>query len=170
MKAGREILPEVRIKGRRIKEGALLLSYAVVAGLVLLLDRVTKFLVMGKMQEGQSIPLIPPVFYLTYVQNRGAAFGFFQGRVMLLSAIAVVFLLVVLTQWKRIMAKSPFVRWGVTISLVGALGNLFDRLRWGAVIDFLDLRVFIFNVADVAIVFGVALLFWEVLVHDRKVG
>ena len=123
---------------------------------------------MANMTEGQSIPLIPPFLYVTYVQNRGAAFGFLQGQVALLSAIAVVCLLFIITQWNKIMAKSSFVRWGVLIALAGAIGNLLDRLRWGAVIDFLDIRIFIFNVADVAIVLGVALLFWEVLVHDRK--
>jgi signal peptidase II len=144
------------------------LSYAITAGLVLLVDRISKFLVMTHMQDGESIPLLPPVFYLTYVRNKGAAFGFFQGKVVLLSAVALICLLLVLTQWKRIKTKSAFVRWGVVISFVGAVGNLIDRLRWGAVIDFLDIRIFVFNVADVAIVLGVALLFWEVLVHDPK--
>ena len=146
----------------------MLLSYVVVACLIFLADRLSKYLVMANMTEGQSIPLIPPFLYVTYVQNRGAAFGFLQGQVALLSAIAVVCLLFIITQWNKIMAKSSFVRWGVLIALAGALGNLLDRLRWGAVIDFLDIRIFIFNVADVAIVLGVALLFWEVLVHDRK--
>jgi signal peptidase II len=146
----------------------MLLSYVVVACLIFLADRLSKYLVMANMAEGQSIPLIPPFLYVTYVQNRGAAFGFLQGQVALLSAIAVVCLLFIITQWNKIMAKSVFVRWGVLIALAGALGNLLDRLRWGAVIDFLDIRLFIFNVADVAIVLGVALLFWEVLIHDRK--
>lgn len=146
----------------------MLLSYAIVAGIIFLVDRLSKFLVMTQMVEGQSIPVLPPLFYLTYVQNKGAAFGFLQGQVALLSAIALICLLVVLTQWKKLMAKSAFVRWGVVISFVGAVGNLIDRLRWGAVIDFLDIRIFVFNVADVAIVGGVALLFWEVLVHDRQ--
>ena len=146
----------------------MLLSYVVVACLIFLADRLSKYLVMSNMTEGQSIPLIPPFLYVTYVQNRGAAFGFLQGQVALLSAIAVVCLLFIITQWNKIMAKSSFVRWGVLIALAGAIGNLLDRLRWGAVIDFLDIRIFIFNVADVAIVLGVALLFWEVLVHDRK--
>ncbi len=146
------------------------MNYAIVAGLILLADRLSKFFVMSTMAEGESISLIPPLLYLTYVQNRGAAFGFLQGQVVLLSAIAVVCLLFILTQWKRIMAKSVFVRWGVLIAFVGAIGNLIDRVRWGAVIDFLDIRIFVFNIADVAIVFGVALLFWEVLVHDRKNG
>src|SRR5690625_954555 len=146
----------------------MLLNYAIVAALILIVDRLSKFLVITKTSEGESIPLIPPVFYLTYVQNKGAAFGFLQGQVVLLSAIALVCLLFVLTQWKKIMTKSTFVRWGVVISFAGAVGNLIDRLRFGAVIDFLDIRIFVFNVADVAIVLGVALLFWEVLVNDRK--
>lgn len=146
----------------------MLLKSLIVAGLILLADRLSKYLIMARMAEGQSIPLVPPLLYITYVQNRGAAFGFLQGKVVLLSAIAVICLLFILTQWKMIMTKSAFVRWGVVIALAGAIGNLIDRLRWGAVIDFLDIRIFVFNVADVAIVFGVGLLFWEVLVHDRK--
>ncbi len=86
----------------------------------------------------------------------------------MLSLVALVCLSLVLMHWKKLKAKSAFVRWGVVISVVGALGNLLDRLRWGAVIDFLDIRIFVFNVADVAIVLGVALLFWEVLVHDPQ--
>lgn len=146
----------------------MLLKLIITASLILLADRLSKFLVMARMTEGQSIPLIPPVLYLTYVQNRGAAFGFFQGKVILLSAIAVLCLLFILTQWKMIMTRSAFVRWGVFIAFAGAIGNLIDRLRWGAVIDFIDIRIFVFNIADAAIVFGVALLFWEVLIHDRQ--
>jgi len=148
----------------------MLVSYAITAGLILLADRLSKYLVMANMAEGESVPLIPPFLYITYVQNRGAAFGFFQGQVALLSAIAVVCLLFIFTQWNKIMAKSAFVRWGVIIALAGAVGNLIDRLRWGAVIDFVDIRIFVFNVADAAIVLGVGLLFWEVLIHDRREG
>lgn len=146
------------------------MGYAIVAALILVADRLSKYLVMANMAEGESVPLIPPFLYITYVQNRGAAFGFFQGQVALLSAIAVVCLLFIFTQWNKIMAKSAFVRWGVIIALAGAVGNLIDRLRWGAVIDFVDIRIFVFNVADAAIVLGVGLLFWEVLIHDRREG
>lgn len=148
----------------------MLLNYVLLAGFILICDRLSKFLVINRMIEGESIPIIPSFLYLTYVRNQGAAFGFLQGQVIFLSAIAVVCLLFILTQWKKIMERGPFVRWGVVISLVGAIGNLIDRLRWGAVIDFVDVIIFppIFNIADVAIVFGVALLFWEVLVNDRK--
>lgn len=146
------------------------MNYALVAGLILICDRLSKFLVMTRMVEGESFTLIPSVLYLTYVRNQGAAFGFFQGQVIFLSAVAVLCLLFILTQWKKIMAKGLLVRWGVVISLVGAIGNLIDRVRFGAVIDFIDVVIFppIFNVADVAIVLGVGLLFWEVLINDRK--
>jgi len=148
----------------------MLLNYALVAGLILICDRLSKFLVMTRMVEGESITLIPSFLYLTYVRNQGAAFGFFQGQVIFLSAVAVLCLLFILTQWRKIMAKGLLVRWGVVISLVGAIGNLIDRVRFGAVIDFIDVLVFppIFNIADVAIVLGVGLLFWEVLINDRK--
>ncbi|NMA61269.1 MAG: signal peptidase II [Firmicutes bacterium] len=146
------------------------MNYALVAGLILICDRLSKFLVMTRMVEGESITLIPSFLYLTYVRNQGAAFGFFQGQVIFLSAVAVLCLLFILTQWRKIMAKGLLVRWGVVISLVGAIGNLIDRVRFGAVIDFIDVLVFppIFNIADVAIVLGVGLLFWEVLINDRK--
>ncbi len=144
------------------------MRYFITAGLILVIDRLSKFLVMVKMAEGESIPVLAPILYITYVRNKGAAFGFFQGRVIFLSAVAVLCLLFIFTQWKKIMSKGAMVRWGVIISLVGAIGNLIDRLRWGAVIDFIDVRFFppIFNVADAAIVMGVALLIWEVVIRD----
>ncbi|NLJ79657.1 MAG: signal peptidase II [Firmicutes bacterium] len=144
------------------------MTYFFIAGLVFISDRLSKLLVVSKMAEGESIPLISPVLYLTHVQNKGAAFGLLQGKVFFLSALAILCVILVLTQWRKIMGKSAFVRWGVTISIVGALGNLIDRLSWGAVVDFIDFRIFpIFNIADIAIVFGVGLLFWEVLFCDR---
>ena len=76
------------------------MSYALAAGLILLADRVSKHLVMANMHDGESIPIIPPIFYLTYVQNRGAAFGLFQGRVAVLSLVALVCLSLVLMHWK----------------------------------------------------------------------
>ena len=68
--------------------------------------------------------------------------------------------------WKKLKAKSAYVRWGLEIRVVEAEGRLLDRLRRGAEIDFLDIRIFVFNVADGSIGLGVALLCWEFLVHD----
>lgn len=140
------------------------MRYALAAFLIFVSDRVSKWIVMKSMVEGQSIPLIPPVFYLTYVRNPGAAFGLLRGRALFLSLCSAAGLFFVLVRWKHIAQKSALVQWGVALGAAGALGNLVDRLRWGAVIDFIDVPVWpIFNVADVAIVGGVVLLFWEVL-------
>lgn len=68
-----------------------------------------------------------------------------------------------------ISSQSKYVRWGVALAVAGTVGNLIDRIRVGAVIDFIDITIFpIFNVADMSIVVGVALLFLEVLVNDRQ--
>src|SRR5699024_4111911 len=111
------------------------LNYLFLAGLILIADRISKWFVMTKMVEGQSITVIPSFLYFTYVQNEGAAFGLFQGQVIILSAVAVVCLLFILTQWKKIMAKGILIRFGMIVSLAGAVGNLIDRLLYRAVID-----------------------------------
>ena len=110
------------------------------------------------MRLGESIPVIPPVLYLTHIKNDGGAFGILggQGSILLLaSAVAVVFLLWMLLEGPpaRITAL------GCGLILGGAAGNLLDRLKTGEVTDYVDLRVWpIFNTADAAIVLGVAAL------------
>lgn len=145
------------------------MKFILAVGLILISDRVSKLLIMSRLVEGQSVPLIKGFLYLTFVRNKGAAFGLLQGKVVFLSILAILCLTIVLTQWRKIAKQSFFVRWGVTISVAGAAGNLIDRLRWGAVVDFIDIQIFpIFNIADMAIVLGVGLLFWEVLFHGRS--
>jgi len=121
------------------------------------------------MVEGESIPILAPVFYLTYVRNSGAAFGLLKGGAPLLAGLALLGVVLAAWQWKRIMAQGWRVRWGTAAALSGALGNMIDRLVYGSVVDFFDIRIWpIFNVADLAISCGVVLLFWEVLAHDRR--
>lgn len=165
---GRKTPPDAELSTDRRRGGVVYLIYAIVTTLILIADRLTKMLVMSKMVEGESIPLLPPVLYFTYVHNKGAAFGFLKGQVIFLSLVSLAFIVVIATQWKKIKAKSFFTRWGIVISFAGAIGNLIDRILYRSVVDFIDIRIFIFNIADVAIVLGAALLFWEVVIHDRK--
>lgn len=145
------------------------MRYFLTAFLVLSADRLSKFWVMQHMVEGESIPVIPPIFYLTYVQNTGAAFGLFRGKASLLAAIALVGIALAAWQWKRIVSQSARVKWGLAAALSGAIGNMLDRMAYGSVIDFFDIRIWpIFNVADLAISCGIVLLFWGVLAHDRR--
>ena len=129
-------------------------------------DQLTKRLVDHQFAPGESLPLLPSVLRLTYVQNRGAAFGIFQGQQLLFIGLA----LGVIVWLGRELAIRPSVsravRWGCALVLGGAVGNLVDRLRLGYVVDFIDFRIWpVFNVGDSAITIGVALLVWRSLIH-----
>jgi signal peptidase II len=146
-----------------------LLSVLVVAA-----DRVTKWLVSTRLEVGDNLQVIPHIFAISHVENPGAAFSLFNdssspARVRwmllifsLLAAIAV--LVALLKLGRRITATSV----ALALILGGALGNAYDRLRFGYVIDFLEVHIIHyhwpdFNVADSAIVVGGILLLFDAL-------
>ena len=101
-------------------------------------------------------PILPNVFHLTLVHNTGVAFGLLQGYGLLitLGTCAVI----VGLWWSRFFTLST------GLILGGAIGNLIDRLRIGAVIDFLDFRIWpVFNLADSCITIGALLMAWQIL-------
>ncbi|MFN3422940.1 MAG: signal peptidase II, partial [Armatimonadota bacterium] len=109
---------------------------------------------------GSSIPILPNAFHITHTQNPGAAFGLFPNATMLLVVVALFVSAILL--W---LGRQGFDRRRVAVAtgmmLGGALGNLIDRIRFGAVTDFIDLRVWpIFNLADTALTMGAFLLLW----------
>jgi signal peptidase II len=126
-----------------------------IAGAVLLLDRLTKAWVRHHFFLGESRRIVS-WFYLTYVQNTGTAFGFFQGNNRALLILAFLILGALLYGARGLSERGGF--WGalgVALVLGGAVGNVMDRIHFGLVIDFLDFRVWpIFNVADSAISVG----------------
>ena len=145
----------------------------VIAAIVLLLDRATKWLVAQKIALYDSIPVIPGFFRLTHVQNRGAAFGIFdespsEWKVWMLIVFSLAALVIVtILLWKNSFALTAT---GVALSLVlgGAAGNLWDRMFEGRVTDFLLFYLGqhiwpAFNIADSAIVCGALLLVAEIL-------
>lgn len=135
----------------------------------MVIDQATKWIISSSFVQGESIPVIGNFFYLTYVKNPGAAFGLFLRMQWLLPIVGFGAIILVFLFRRQISQQSLLVKWGICISLGGAIGNLIDRIRFGAVIDFIDFRIWpIFNFADIAIVGGVALLFWEVLTDGRK--
>jgi signal peptidase II len=150
-------------KGRHIGAGAL-------AGLVVLLaDQVSKWAILGPLDlpaRGQIV--LAPVLNLTMVWNRGVTFGlltgFGAGGSWLLAAVALA-VVVALGMWLY-RAESRVVALALGTIAGGAIGNVADRLRYGAVVDFIDAHVggwhwYVFNVADAAIVCGVATLVIE---------
>ena len=144
-----------------------------IALLVVLLDRFSKLAIERNLSLHDSISLIPGFFRLTHIENRGAAFGLFADSpsewkiagLVLFSLVALVIVATLL--WKN---SHSMTTTGVGLSLIlgGAIGNLWDRLVSGHVVDFLLFYIGqykwpAFNVADSAIVIGAGLLVFEIL-------
>ena len=146
----------------------LLLAFAIFA-----FDRASKWAVAQKIALHENISVIPGFFRLTHVQNRGAAFGLFSESASEYKvAVLVLFSLVALVVVSALLWKNShrLTTTGVGLALIlgGALGNLWDRIVTGHVVDFLLFYVGsyqwpAFNVADTAIVVGAALLVAEIL-------
>jgi len=133
---------------------------------VLVLDQLSKLWVLGNFREYEVVE-VWPVFNLTLVYNRGAAFSFLADaggwQHYLFVGLALVVSLVLLIWLARLDASRRIEAWGLSLILGGAVGNLVDRLRLGKVVDFLqwhwDQHYFpSFNLADAAITLGVVLL------------
>ncbi|MBI2677511.1 MAG: lipoprotein signal peptidase [Candidatus Koribacter versatilis] len=147
--------------------------YFLTAVAVLVLDRVTKWLVEQRIELHDTIQVIPDFFRLTHVQNRGAAFGLFaespsEWKVAVLVMFSLVALVVVSALLWRNSHTLTMTGSALALILGGAIGNLWDRLLSGHVVDFLDFYVDghhwpAFNVADSAIVIGAVLLVAEIL-------
>ena len=140
--------------------------------ILLIIDQYSKFIVHGTLYVGDTIPIIDNFFNLTYVQNRGVAFGLFQGKIDIVSILALVAIGLILFYFCKNFKKISFLeRIAYTIIFAGAIGNMIDRLYRGFVIDMLDFRgiwSFIFNFADVWINIGVVLIIVEHVFFNRK--
>ena len=138
---------------------------------ILMLDQVTKWLVQTKMVPMQSISLIRGLFSFTYATNYGAAFGILQSRTLLLIAISMGVIIILWVNRRKMNQYPRVMQVGLAVALGGALGNLIDRIRLGFVVDFLDFYIWpIFNVADMAIVIGVALIALGIFSKDQRKG
>lgn len=147
--------------------------YAAAIALSLIADRFSKQWALKVLPEkpGQTVPLWDQVFHLTYVENRGAAFGMMQGQHLffyLITAALTLYLLFVLFVRKP---QSPACGVGMALVLGGAWGNCYDRVMYGFVVDMLDFRLIhfpVFNLADTAICVGVGLWLLFYLLEDIR--
>lgn len=146
--------------------------------LVVALDQFTKFLVLRSLPLNQSVPLFPDYLYLTYIQNPGSAFGFManMGAVVRIPffLMATVAATLIVYMYQRMLPHDR-IPTRIALGLVwgGALGNLVDRLLYGNVIDFIDMRYheyqwYIFNVADSCITLGILYLLFEFIAGDGR--
>ena len=144
--------------------------------LTLILDRWTKTLVVEKFHLNESISVIDGFFNITYVRNTGVAFGIFSGisspsKAVLLAAFTGIAAILVIVYSLRSPVQDRLLQLALSLILGGALGNFYDRLRFGYVIDFLEFYVRSyswpsFNVADAAISTGVGLLLVEIIRNE----
>lgn len=141
--------------------------FAMIAGLVVLLDQATKLLVLSKMPLYHSIPVIEGFFSLTHIRNPGGAFGFMAGgsqgvRNLLFIGVSIFATGLIVYFYRSTPKTYPYLASALAMIFGGAVGNLIDRLRFGEVVDFLDVYVGTyhwpaFNVADSAITVGITI-------------
>ena len=127
---------------------------------IFLLDQSTKFLIRKNFQLNGSMAIIKGIFHLTYVTNTGSAFGLFKNLnwLFMLFSIAVIIAIFYYSR-KNFGEKERFLQFAVGLLLGGTIGNMIDRILYGAVTDFLDFRVWpVFNVADSAVTISVIIL------------
>ncbi|WP_066365146.1 signal peptidase II [Neobacillus fumarioli] len=148
------------------------LVYYLIALFVILLDQLTKWLIVKNMFYGESIPVIDHVLYITSHRNRGAAWGILQGQMWLFYVITII-VIVAITYYLRKAAKGkPLFGMSLALMLGGAIGNFIDRVFRKEVVDFIHTYIFgynfpVFNIADSALVIGVALLIIQMLLDER---
>ncbi len=130
---------------------------------IIALDRVTKIFFTKLLAYGETIPVIKNFLHFTLVHNTGIAFGLFkdQGVVFIIIPIIAIILLIFNIYYYRQNDEAlsrPYIL-AFSLILAGAVGNLYDRIVYGHVIDFVDFRVFpVFNVADSAITIGAVVI------------
>ncbi len=145
---------------------------ALVSVVSLVLDQWTKWLVHTRFRVGESLDLIDPILALTYVRNKGAAFGILQTaneafRQPFFLLVPVVAIFVIGYLYYKLENDHKLSALALSLVLSGAIGNLIDRVRLGYVVDFVDVHwkeVYhwpAFNVADSCIVVGVGILFLQ---------
>lgn len=138
------------------------------------LDLGSKHFMSGWLKFGDSKPVIPGFFQFTLVHNRGAAFGVGSGwSTPIFLLFSVVALIVVLYLFWSLKPNEKLTAIGLSMILGGAFGNIFDRIRMGYVVDFLDVYVKnhhwpVFNIADSLITVGAVLMGIEMLVLSKK--
>ena len=143
--------------------------YEIIVAILIGLDQMIKYWALNYLQAVGSIPIINNVFNLTYVENRGAAFGMLQNNqiiFIIVAAIASCYGLYYLHTKKM----NNIGKVGILLIISGAIGNLIDRVRLGFVIDYLDFHViwsYVFNLADCFVVVGTVLLCIYILTSEE---
>ncbi|MFD1735745.1 signal peptidase II [Bacillus salitolerans] len=147
--------------------------YYLLAFVIIILDQISKWLVVKYMELGESITIIPNLLYLTSHRNRGAAWGILQGQMWFFYIITVIVIIGIIVFIQRLKSTEKLMGTALGLMLGGAIGNFIDRLFRKEVVDFINTYIFtydfpIFNIADSALVIGVGLFFIHTIMEGKK--
>lgn len=145
--------------------------YLIIMAAVIAADQIVKSIVRANMVPGDSISVIGDFFKIEYVRNAGAAFGILSNKREVLIVVPLVVMIVALIVILRSNFTNKVVKYALVLVISGGLSNLYDRISMGSVTDMLSFSIFppVFNIADIAVTCGCALLVIYVL-FGEKIG
>ncbi|MBR2934814.1 MAG: signal peptidase II [Oscillospiraceae bacterium] len=148
--------------------------YFILAAALVALDQLVKYLVSANIPLGGSVPFLPYIMDLTYVQNTGCAFSLLEEHTWLLTIISAIMSVVLGVALAKGFFKHPLGRVTIALVLAGAVGNLIDRALYGYVVDMfrtLFMEFAVFNVADICVVVGgIAAAAYYLFLYDKLEG
>lgn len=140
---------------------------------ILGIDQVTKSIIDSSMSLYQQIPIIPGFFNITYLQNTGAAWSMFEGKMGFFYLVSILALIAMFLFYFNSNENEKWTRLALAMMIAGTLGNFIDRIVFHHVRDFLDFVIFgydfpVFNVADMALCIGVFIIIVDVLTESYR--
>lgn len=147
--------------------------YYLLALFIIILDQLTKWLVITYMDLYEQIPIIEGFFWFTSHRNKGAAWGILQNQMTFFYIVTVIVVIGVIYYMEKHAKGDKMLSISLSLILGGALGNFIDRLFRKEVVDFLDFNILgydypIFNLADSALVIGVILIFIATILEEKR--
>ena len=139
----------------------------------IIIDQVSKLIVINTLSKTKSVEVIKSFFYLTYTNINGAAFSILTGKRVILIIVTLIVIGILIYYIRKTKVKENINKIALSLVIGGSIGNLIDRIVRGAVVDFLDFKIFgynypIFNLADTFIVLGVFLLLISMFRKDKN--
>lgn len=145
--------------------------WLIISILIIIADQLVKYFVATGMSVGDTAFSVLNLFDITYVQNQGAAFSILSGKLSILSLISVIFCVGVVVYWIKKKPTHPLLCTALTMMFAGAFGNAIDRIFRGFVVDYIQTTFInfpVFNIADIGITVGAALLVLYVILFDKE--
>ena len=143
----------------------------IIAALFVIADFASKRFVFENISVGETFGSFTPLIDFTYVQNTGAAFGMFSGKMNILAVISITFCIGMIVYWVIKKPKEKLICISLAMIFAGALGSGLDRVMYGFVVDFIETTFMdfaVFNIADIGVTVGAALLMVHFIFFDKE--